>query len=154
MMPEAPLESRQDAVATLRWQRAGAFVLFLLVLAFPLYRATESSRRADALAMENTALVTGGHQLYELNCSSCHGKQGEGIDAPALNSQQFLTGVTDDQIRGIIAGGVPGTAMPAWLSEYGGPLTDQQIEEIVAYLRSLEPNAPSRPDWRTPGGGA
>ncbi len=35
--------------------------------------------------------------------------------------------------------------MPAWLNEYGGPLTDQEIQETVAYLRSLEPNAPSGP---------
>ena len=30
---------------------------------------------------------------------------------------------------GIIRGGIPGTAMPAWWNEYGGPLTDQQIRE-------------------------
>ena len=77
----------------------------------------------------------------------------QGVIAPALNSQQFLGAVTDEQIQGIIAGGVPGTAMPAWLNEYGGPLTDQEIAEVVAYLRSWEATAPSRPDWRTPGTG-
>jgi hypothetical protein len=49
--------------------------------------------------------------------------------------------------------------MPAWWNEYGGPLTDQQIAEVVAYIRSWEKTAPSCPDWRTPscpgsGGGA
>jgi mono/diheme cytochrome c family protein len=151
-MPEAPRESRADVTSTMRWQVAGVVVLSLLVLAFPLYRATESSHRAEAQAQEDHALVTGGHHLFELNCSSCHGTQGEGVSAPALNSQQFLTGVTDEQIHGIVAGGVPGSAMPAWLSDYGGPLTDQEIQEVVTYLRSLEPHAPSRPDWRTPAG--
>lgn len=151
-MPERPLETARDVRTTLRWQQVGAFVLFLLVLAFPLYKATEGSSRESALTAENHALVTGGKQLFGLNCSSCHGVNGEGVSAPALNSQQFLTGATDQQIQGIIAGGVPGTAMPAWLNEYGGPLTDQEIQEIVAYLRSLEPTAPSVPDWRTPGG--
>ena len=57
------------------------------------------------------------------------------------------------QMTNIIRGGVPGSAMPAWLADYGGPLTDQQIAALVAYIRSWEPTAPSRSDWRTPGGG-
>jgi mono/diheme cytochrome c family protein len=78
----------------------------------------------------------------------CHGVTGQGVDAPALNSQQFLGSVSDEQIRSIIRGGVPGTAMPAWLSDYGGPLTDQEIAALVTYIRSWEPTAPNRPDWR------
>jgi mono/diheme cytochrome c family protein len=77
---------------------------------------------------------------------------GQGISAPALNSQQFLTSVTDAQMTNIIRGGIPGTAMPAWVADYGGPLTDQEISALVAYIRSWEPTAPSRPDWRTPNG--
>jgi len=150
-MPERPLEQPQDVRATRRWQAGGTAMLFLLVLAFPLYRATEGSRLSQALATQDRALITGGAKLYQLNCATCHGRQGQGVDAPALNAQEFLTGATDAQIHGIVAGGVPGTEMPAWLNEYGGGLTHQEIAEIVAYLRSLEPTAPSRPDWRTPG---
>jgi mono/diheme cytochrome c family protein len=72
------------------------------------------------------------------------------VDAPALNAQEFLSSVTDQQMRGIIAGGIPGTEMPAWWNEYGGPLTDQQLEAVVAYIRSWEKDAPSVPDWRSP----
>jgi len=42
--------------------------------------------------------------------------------------------------------------MPTWWNELGGPLTDEQIAAIVAYVRSWEKTAPSRPDWRTPAG--
>lgn len=136
--------------STRRWQTIGTFVLFLLVLAFPLYRATDGSRRDIALASQNQALISQGHALWETNCASCHGTSGQGGTAPALNSQQFLTSVNDDQIRGIIAGGIPGTAMPAWLNENGGPLTEEQIAAFVTYLRSWEKNAPSLPNWRTP----
>jgi mono/diheme cytochrome c family protein len=48
----------------------------------------------------------------------------------------------------LISTGVPGSEMPAWSIDHGGPLTDQQVEQIVTYLRSLEPNAPSVPAWR------
>src|SRR5581483_8382603 len=84
--------------------------------------------------------------------ASCHGASGQGIDAPALNSRQFLGSVEDEQMHGIIAGGIPGTEMPAWWNEYGGPLTDQQIQAIVAYIRSWQKTAPDRPDWRNPSG--
>lgn len=133
-----------------RWQAAGTFILILLVLAFPLYRATDGSRRDAALASQNQALLTQGHELWGTNCAACHGTNGEGGSAPALNSQEFLTSVSDDQIHGIIAGGIPGTPMPAWLNDYGGPLTDEQISALVTYLRSWEKTAPSVPDWRTP----
>ena len=38
--------------------------------------------------------------------------------------------------------------MSAWSLEFGGTLTDEQIRQITTYLRSLEPDAPSVPDWR------
>lgn len=135
-----------------RWQSAGVLVLLLLVIAFPLYKVVESSRRTEALKSYETALVTSGRQLFGLNCASCHGVSGQGVDAPALDSQQFLGSVTDEQMHGIIAGGIPGTPMPAWWNEYGGPLTDQQIAAVVAFVRSWQKTAPSVPGWRTPGG--
>lgn len=149
-------ESMRDPAAlrrsTRRWEAAAVWVFVVLVLSFPAYKLTEGSRLDAARASQNAAQIAAGGQLWSLNCAECHGTTGQGVDAPALNSQEFLGSVSDQQIRGIIAGGVPGTAMPAWLADYGGPLTEQQIEALVVYLRSWEPNAPSRPDWRTAGG--
>ncbi len=65
-----------------------------------------------------------------------------------LNAKQFLKGATDAQIASIIKVGVPGSDMQAKGLDYGGPFTDEQIAQITAYLRSLEPNAPSVPNWR------
>jgi mono/diheme cytochrome c family protein len=138
--------------STRRWQQAGVWVFLVLVLSFPIYKATESGRRADAFSAQQSAQIDAGGQLWSLNCATCHGTSGEGVSAPALNSQQFLGSVTDQQIRGIVAGGIPGTEMPAWLDDYGGPLTQQQIAAVVAYVRSWEPNAPNLPNWRTPSG--
>jgi mono/diheme cytochrome c family protein len=140
------------ARSTRHWQQTGALLLTALVIAFPVYKAVESGRRSDALDAQNSALVTQGQNLWGTNCSSCHGVNGEGVSAPALNSQQFLQNVSDKQMQDIIAGGIPGTAMPAWWNEYGGPLTAQQIEALTTYLRSKQKDAPSVPDWRTPSG--
>lgn len=134
------------------WQRRGAFILFLLVLAFPIYLSVEAGRRDTVQAARQAALVGTGRQLWALNCASCHGLSGQGVDAPALNSKEFLESAGDKQIHFITAAGIPGTEMPTWWNELGGPLTDEQIAAIVAYVRFWEKTAPSRPDWRTPAG--
>ena len=86
-------------------------------------------------------------QLFAANCASCHGKDATGGgSAPALNSQQFLKSTTDDQIFALVSGGVSGTEMPAWSLDFGGTFTDEQVRQVITYLRSLEPNAPSVPE--------
>lgn len=133
-----------------RWERAGAWVFLLLVLAFPLYRWVEGGRRDQVLAARQAALVAQGGRLWAGNCASCHGVGGEGVDAPALNAKEFLEAATDEQIHHLIAAGIPGSEMPAWWNELGGPFTDEQMRALVAFLRSWQDTAPSMPDWRTP----
>lgn len=149
---KAPGQMREDAELTrsLRvWMSSGSVLFLLLVLAFPLYLVVDSTRRTEALVDREWALIRSGGQLWGLNCASCHGTTGEGEDAPALNSQQFLEITSDEQMHRIIAAGITGAKMPAWWNEFGGPLTDEQITAIVAYVRSWEPSAPDRPDWRS-----
>ncbi|MGZ8651365.1 MAG: c-type cytochrome, partial [Actinomycetota bacterium] len=94
--------------------------------------------------------IASGQQLWGLNCAACHGLSGQGMSATALNSQEFFQATSDDQIVDIVRTGVAGTTMPAWSNEHGGPFTDQQIADVVAYIRSWKETAPSCPDWRTP----
>jgi mono/diheme cytochrome c family protein len=152
--PPRPAIHEDQAVqhGLFRWQVAGVIVFVVLVASFPLYKAVEGPRRDRALAARNAALVTTGRQLWALNCASCHGDNGQGVDAPALRSQQFLSSIVDEQMHRIVAAGITGTEMPAWSDEFGGPLTDDQIAAIVAYVRSWQKNAPSVPDWRNPQG--
>ena len=89
--------------------------------------------------------MASGSTQFATNCASCHGDNGTGGTAPTLNSSQFLSQTTDEQTSLIIAGGISGSDMSAWGIDYGGALTDQQI---VTYIRSLEADAPSIPDWR------
>jgi mono/diheme cytochrome c family protein len=144
---DEPPELRRSLV---RWQWAGVVVFVLLVVSFPLYRAVDANRRDEALASQEAAQVATGRHLWALNCASCHGDHGQGLSAPALNSQQFLTGITDEQMHRIVSAGITGTAMPAWSNEFGGPLTDEEIAAVVAYVRSWQKTAPSVPDWRSP----
>ncbi|HEY2117055.1 MAG TPA: c-type cytochrome [Candidatus Angelobacter sp.] len=74
--------------------------------------------------------------LYQQNCAGCHGLQGKGGAAIALNSPVYLEIADDATIRRITAQGVAGTAMPAFAQSSGGMLTDDQINAIVAGIRS------------------
>jgi len=137
--------------STDRWMRWGLGLMAAMVLAFPLYRIWEPANRSAARDIQQASLAAQGQEAFSLFCSACHGLAGEGIDAPALNSQQFLRSATDEQIRLLISVGVPGTAMNAYSIDFGGPLTSEQVRAVVTFLRSWEPDAPDRPDWRTPG---
>ena len=89
--------------------------------------------------------------MWSFNCSSCHGLNGEGGTAPALNSKQFLQTATNEQSEQFIAVGVPGTQMAAYSQDFAGPLTSEQIKALVTFMRSWEDDAPDLPDWRDPG---
>jgi cytochrome c oxidase cbb3-type subunit III len=74
--------------------------------------------------------------LYQQNCAGCHGEQGRGGAAITLNSPAYLEIADDATLRHVTAQGVPGTAMPAFAQSSGGMLTDEQINAIVAGIRS------------------
>jgi mono/diheme cytochrome c family protein len=79
-----------------------------------------------------------GAQIFQQNCSACHGVQGEGGIGPALRDSQYIQTAGDQAITETIANGRPGTAMPAWLQSKGGLLTDAQIANVIAFLHTLQ----------------
>jgi mono/diheme cytochrome c family protein len=74
--------------------------------------------------------------LYADNCAACHGPEGRGGAAIALNNPVYLAIADDAVIRKVIVKGVPGTAMPAFGQSAGGTLTDAQIDVITKEIRS------------------
>jgi mono/diheme cytochrome c family protein len=55
--------------------------------------------------------------------------------APALNTVALR--MTDDQMRQVLTYGRPFSPMPAWGIEGGGPMNEQQIDNLIAYLHSI-----------------
>lgn len=136
--------------STDKWRLWGLILMGLFFLAFPLFRLYEPAQRADAREAQLGYLAAEGADLFETNCSECHGQDGAGAIAPAIGSKEFLESADDSQITQLTALGVPGTEMVAYSNDLGGPLTSQQIKSITTYLRSLEEDAFSKPNWRTP----
>jgi mono/diheme cytochrome c family protein len=143
--PFEPAWLRRSLDRHLAW---GLVFMAVLVLGFVIYGIQEPSLRARAARQQQATYAHLGEGLFANNCASCHGRAATGGDAPTLNARQFLTSTSDEQLRLLVAGGVSGTSMPAWSLDFGGPLTDEQVRQLVAYLRSLQPNAPSVPNWR------
>jgi mono/diheme cytochrome c family protein len=77
--------------------------------------------------------VTNGANIYLQNCALCHGANGEGRIGADL-SKDWPSIRPDLRIRSVIVSGVEDTAMPAWSQANGGPLTETEIDDTVAYL--------------------
>ena len=79
-----------------------------------------------------------GQEVYEIYCGICHGNQGEGYIAPAANAlsnPEFLSAATDSFIRESTIYGRPGTKMSPWGEPAGGPLTLEEVDKVVEYIR-------------------
>ena len=83
-----------------------------------------------------------GKQWYDNVCSTCHGLAGDGYEAggpgTAVGLPGFLDKVSDGFIRTTIKDGRSNTRM----LPFAGPtaianLSDQEIDDIIVYLRSL-----------------
>lgn len=95
-----------------------------------------------------------GKQLYQNYCAACHGPNGEGgkgtgvtfsrprdlpIIAPALNNRGFLKAASDQFIKATLMNGREGTPMVSFLEQ---GLTEQDMNDIVVYVRAFEKNPP------------
>ena len=74
--------------------------------------------------------------LFRQNCSGCHGADGRGNGALALNNRSYLAIASDDVLRRATSYGIPGTLMPAFLKSAGGTLTDEQVQILVREMRA------------------
>lgn len=80
--------------------------------------------------------VTSFEQLYGKNCAGCHGDKGQNGSAMDLANPEYQALIDDASMRDVIAKGEKGTLMPAFSTESGGMLTDQQIDALVQGIRA------------------
>jgi cytochrome c oxidase cbb3-type subunit 3 len=90
---------------------------------------------ASAARSQTETDLADGKATFRGNCAFCHGLVGGGGRGPILNTGRFLHGSTDDDIKGVIQNGVPGTNMPSFDFE------KDELAHLVAYIRSLSGSA-------------
>jgi cytochrome c oxidase cbb3-type subunit III len=103
---------------------------------FPGTRPAPLDPRAAAYERNAFAIAQGQRLFNWMNCVGCHAHGGGGM-GPALMDSQWRYGGRIDQIAASIAEGRP-NGMPSWR----GKLTNQQIWQLAAYVRTLSGQAP------------
>lgn len=130
-------------------------VIAAIALILPLYWLMEPARQENAANGWVGRFESRGSESYEEACSSCHGPNGVGgvasftlsdsdgqfvaqvqWKAPALTN--VLSRFDESEVTHILNYGRPGSPMPAWGLPGGGPMTEQQIHQLVVYLRSIQ----------------
>jgi len=125
-----------------RYLFIGIVFTLLIAAGFSYYWLSEPTRLTQAAESFSIERVHRGGEVYIDQCASCHGAEGEGGIGPALNDRDLLRNTLDEIFFSVIRSGVPGTEMPGWSVDFGGPLTDEDIRDVVAFIRSWEPTAP------------
>ena len=95
--------------------------------------------------------------IGHFGCGGCHGVEGQGgvapyvmadpLDpekpprevqwaAPPLNT--VLLRYSKEEVKSVLVYGRANTPMPAWGVIGGGPMNDQQIDDLVAYIESIQ----------------
>lgn len=145
-----------------RVQFIGLLFLIVSVVGLPLYWILEPSRQAGALELSDNRAIGWGAELFEVtanggfNCAGCHGgmKGGGGNapwavtdlqtgevkavswKAPAVNT--VFSRFSEDEIKFILVYGRPFSPMSPWGLDGGGPMNAQQIENLIAYMKSIQ----------------
>lgn len=72
-----------------------------------------------------------GAQIYAAQCAACHGSNGTQIGGVDLGGGQLRRASSDQDLRAVLANGIPGTAMPPFRFD------PSEVTAIVAYIRNM-----------------
>ncbi|MEZ4845782.1 MAG: cbb3-type cytochrome c oxidase N-terminal domain-containing protein [Bdellovibrionota bacterium] len=94
----------------------------------------------DLYAMaKDPAVLEKGSSVFKTNCIACHGQSGEGGIGPNLTDKYWLHGGKPENIEHTITNGVVEKGMTPWK----GILSSTQIQQVAAYIMSLEGSNPA-----------
>jgi len=107
------------------------------------------ARAADEgnpLAKDPKAAKAGEYE-FRINCALCHGLGAHGGGrGPDLTRAQKKHAHSDAELFQVISNGIPGTVMPAnGTNGQGVGMTDEEIWQIITYIRSVEVKASATP---------
>ncbi|HEY7490424.1 MAG TPA: c-type cytochrome [Candidatus Tectomicrobia bacterium] len=126
--------------------------LFWLLIAGLLFVPLTRVRAEEAATSQKLNPYTGnaeaiqqGKALYlRMGCSGCHGAGGGGGMGPALLDDEWKFGSDDATLFKLIKGEIPQQTMPATFKDV---LKDEEIWQIIAFVRSLYRGDPGKIDW-------
>ena len=151
----------------MRLKTLGVVLITALAAFTMLYWVTDNSRRESVAVAQEDELLEFGEVIFSddesepaaAGCAQCHGADGTGgepgaqVVGPNLHSRSIFDKlkVNPNYVRlavsygGVVVSGNVNSPMPAWSSEVGGPLNEQQIEAVVALVESWAEEAGEQP---------
>ena len=151
----------------MRLKTLGVIVTLALSVFTVLYWVTDTTRRESIAEAHDEELLEYGEVIFSADenepaaagCANCHGEDGTGgpPDAAVIGPNLHSRGLADKlkannnyvhlavSYGGVVVSGNVNSAMPAWSSEVGGPLNEQQIEAVVALVESWAAEAAEQP---------
>ncbi len=72
-----------------------------------------------------------GARLYDAQCTTCHGANGDGVGGVDLRSGKFRNATTDQDLMRVVTTGIQGTGMQAFKFD------QSELAGIIAYLRNM-----------------
>ncbi|MCH7663001.1 MAG: c-type cytochrome [Chloroflexi bacterium] len=141
----------------------GTIFVFLSVAIIIVMGLEENQRLSDFEETQRAELIEFGAAVFEINCTTCHGDNAQGIEgrAPCLRCGDLFTsriaevgweGNLEDYIISVVTTGrqvstrpalyqgIDGTSpvMPTWAESLGGPLRVDQIAAVAAFITNFE----------------
>lgn len=129
-------------------------LLGIVALGLPFYWLAEPGRQEGSVKRFEAVFASRGEELFNANCSSCHGQgagggvasyvlQGKDGDfvanvtwqAPALNNA--LLRFDREEIQYVLDHGRAFSPMQPWSTVGGGAMNTQQIKNLIDYMQSV-----------------
>jgi cytochrome c oxidase subunit II len=89
-----------------------------------------------SIPMTGDEWISQGESVYVAQCETCHGPDGEGLDAqfPALDANSFVLTADPDPVIDLVLNG------RAQMPPFRDQLTDEEIAQVVSYIRNAWSN--------------
>ena len=101
---------------------------FAIALIVPASAAQGPPARPDDYAPADIAY---GGRLYDAQCTTCHGANGDAVGGVNLRSGTFRNAITDQDLARVITNGIQGTGMQ------GFKFDAAELAGIIAYIRNM-----------------
>jgi len=100
-------------------------------------------KKLNPFTGKEDAIATGKTLYNQVGCQGCHGGGGGGGMAASLIDDNWRFGSDDETLFKLIKGQIPEQTMPVVYSS----LPDEQVWQILAYIRTLYKGDPSKINW-------
>jgi cytochrome c oxidase cbb3-type subunit 3 len=103
--------------------------------------AKEEAVKSAAQPMTPEQIQAAGKVVFDKICYVCHGKFGEGLVGPNFTDDYWIHGGRPEDLKKVIIEGVLDKGMISYKSQ----LNNTQIDNVIAYILSLQGTNPPNP---------